>query len=79
MTAMTLEDAIRLKLVRDEPGPPCGESGSSPLRKDGQPKKRNKYPAYCYRCHGSLDPEQGVIERGDDGVWRAFCLRTDAV
>ena len=58
--------------------PRCGSrDGWDPLpslRKDGRPRKRNRYPARCFFCGESLTPGAGVIEWSpDEKRWTAFC------
>lgn len=57
---------------------PCGSGGMQSsdkmpsTRKDGRPRKRNRYTAPCYICGTVLAPGEGVIERDGDN-WAAFC------
>ncbi len=57
---------------------PCGDAGDrydgmSSLRKDGKPRKRNQYPAPCWKCGRQLAPGEGCIELSN-GQWIAMCV-----
>lgn len=62
-----------------EPLPPCGSRdpyafGKMPAyRKDGNPRKRNRYPAPCHYCGTPLQPGEGVIFKQGENGWGTCC------
>lgn len=63
----------RVKSIFERPFPPCGAKGSERQRKDGKPRKSNKYPAKCDWCERDLMPGEGAIELSR-GVWKVYCF-----
>jgi hypothetical protein len=58
----------------DECGTRNGFDKMSAYRKDGKPRKRNRYPARCKWCGKPLGAEEGVIsysEKNDE--WSVSC------
>lgn len=63
----------------DQPGDPqCGAPGSwtnglSPWRKDGKPRKRNRYPDRCFCCGHLVPAGKGAVELSR-GEWLVYCI-----
>lgn len=65
-------------MTGDEPMPPCGSpDGMDKIgryRKDGQPRKTNKYTARCNLCDAELPPGRGALSWSDSTGWSVSCM-----
>lgn len=54
----------------------CGllDKGMPRLRKDGKPRKTNRFAGPCAFCGRPLMPGEGCIEPGKYGGWDIMCL-----